>query len=430
VENWKSGFFGSGLGTWSYEFSKFKPVDFNKTIFWQIRYDRPGSHFSEILGTMGFFGFFSYLFLVGLFFLISWFLAKKIEFLPFFFTFLAIFFSQIFYYQNISLAFLFWLFLGLTISSSKSLKEKSFSFKDLPELSLVFSTIFILLFFLILTTYFFAFRFYLADQNYSRAQFVSSTQDKIRLLEKAVNLNQRLINYRLILARTYLLQIFEETAKPLAEQDSNKIQNSMARAIDQAKRATEISPNSVLGWETLGMIYRDIQPLAAGATDWAIKSFEKAIKLEPKNPVLYTELGKIYLATDLQKSKEYFSKAKELKPDYLDALIQDALVFEREKNLDEAIKRMEEVVKSYPFSIEARFQLGRLYFNSGKLDEAISQFEQVISIFPNHSNSLYSLGLAYAKKGEKEKAISYLEKVLKLNPGNKEIIQKLEELKK
>ncbi len=430
-ESIKSGFLGSGIGTFHYDFTKFKPLEFNQSLWWEIRYDRSGSHISEILGTLGILGILSYFLLVGSFFLISWFLIRKRETLPFLLTFLAIILSQFFYYQNTVLAFTFWFFLGLAVLSwQKPISEKKISFKDFPELSLIFSTLLILLSLLLLGIYFFGVRFHLADVNYFKAQITPLGERKIKFLENSINLNPKLANYRIILARNYLLQILEEIGKPQAEQDLTKIQNLVEMAIRQAKISTQLAPKSVASWETLGMIYREIQLLAAGATEWAMKLFEEAIKLEPKNPVLWTELGKLHLISDISKAREYFAKAKELKSNYLDALIQEALIFEREQNLEEAIKRIEELVVNYPFDIETRFQLGRLYFNKDRLDDAIAQFENVISLFPNHSNSLYSLGLAYTRKGEKEKAISAFERVLELNPGNQDVIQKLENLRK
>lgn len=433
TENIKSGFLGSGIGTFHYDFSKFKPKEFNQSQFWQIRFDRAGSHLAEIFGTMGFLGLLSYLFLLGMFLLISWFLLREIKGiqLALGMAFLALLVSQLLYYQNTVLAFTFWLILGLSVSSwQKPVKEKTLSFKNFPELGLIFSTLLILFGLTILIFYFFAIKFYLADVNYLKSLTPVLAQEREKKLEKAISLNPYLANYRIVLARNYLTQILSEIQKPLEQQDSSKIQNWVANAISQAKKATEISPTNVAALETLAMIYRDIQLLAAGATDWAIKSFESAIKLEPTNPVLLTELGKLYLATDLSKAKEYFARARDLKPDYLDALFQEALIYERENDLDTAIRKMEDLITNEPFYIEARFQLGRLYFNKGRVDEAISQFETIVSIFPNHSNSLYSLGVVYTEKGEKEKAISAFEKVLELNPGNQDVIQKLEELKK
>jgi len=427
-ESLKSGLLGSGIGTFHYDFLKQKPAEFNETPLWQIRFDRAGSHIAEILGTIGVLGIISYLALIGVLFLVFWFLRQKLESFPYVMTFLAIFIGQFVYYQNTILIFTFWFILALSVASWRT-TEKTFSLKRFPELSLIFSAFLVLFYLLIGGAYYFGAKFYLAEVNYTKSQIMLPAEGGVKLLEKAINLNPKLTHYQIALARTYLFQFAEEMKKPLEEQNSMKIQSLTAKAVDQAKSATEISPNSVVAWETSGVVYRDIQFLTTGATEWAIKAFEEAIKLERKSPVLYTELGKLYLVlNNFEKAEENFVKAKDSKPDYVDALIQEALIYEKKNNLDEALSKIEELAISYPLDAKLRFQLGRLYFNKGKIEEAIFQFERALIIMPNYSDALYSLGIAYAKGGEKDKAIAALERVLELNPGNQDVIQKLEEL--
>jgi Flp pilus assembly protein TadD len=352
-------------------------------------------------------------------------------------AFLALLVGQFVYYQNTILAFTFWLILGLSVVNwQKPVKEKIISFKDFPELSLVFSALLIVLGLVILGIYFFAGKFYLADINYKNAV----GEKRIERLEKATGLNPEQSQYKIVLSRAYLNEVLTEMQKPLDSRDQTAISLNVHRAITYGKGgqigrtyvkgATELSPNRVAAWETLGMIYRDIQGIATGALEWGIKSFEKAIALEPANPVLHTELGKLYLvANDKERARAEFEKAKELKSDYIDASIQLALLYEGENNLEEAVRQMESLARVYPFNVEVLFQLGRLYFNNNQTEEAISQFERVINLMPNHSNAHYSLGVAYQKKGEKEKAIKEFEKVLELNPGSEDVQKKIEELK-
>ncbi len=425
-------FLGSGIGTWSYDFSKFKPSEFNNTIWWQIRFDRAGSYFSELLATTGVLGFISYSLIIITFFLVFWVLREKRELFPYMMTFTALTVAQLVYYQNTVLSFTFWLILGLGVMAWQYTDKSSkvISFRDFPELSLVFSTVLVLLLLAFSVTSFFAVKFYLADMNYAKSQLASTLDERISLVEEAIRLNPKLVTYQTVLARVYAVSLLEEIKKPTDQQDATKAQNYMVSSIDWAKEATELSPNTVFTWEGLGMIYRDFQFLIEGAADWSVNSFEKAIELEGKNPILYTELGKLYLALDqTEKAKQSFTKAKEIKPDYIDVLIQEALLDEKEENLDAAIKRIEELVITYPFHIDARFHLGRMYFNQGETNKAIVQFETILGIVPNHSNSLYSLGTAYAVEGRKEDAILIFEKVLELNPGNEDVIQKLGELK-
>ena len=439
----KSGFLGSGIGTYFYDFAKFKPVEFNQNPLWQVRFDRPGNHISEILATLGLLGLLSYMALVGMFLLISWLMitAPKSKFSIFNFqfsilvAFSALVVAQFFYYQNTVLAFLFWLFLALSVISWPPTTFQEIRLSK-PIAKKVVGGFLIIMGFLILTSYYFGQKFYRADIAYAKTNY-----------ERAVRLNPNLSQYRIILARSYLGAALSEMRKPLTEQNSLLLQTKISEAINQVRIATALSPNWVAAWETLGLVYWEIHPIVQGAGEWGVKAFEKAISLEPTNPVLQTDLGKLYLALveedksssspfaaarvdEVEKAKRAFVRAKELKSDYLDALIQEALIYEKENNLDEAIRKMEEVAKNYPLSLEAAFQLGRLYFNKDRLDEAISQFEAVLSLLPNHSNALYSLGVIWTKKGRKEKAISAFEKVLELNPGNQDAIQKLKELKK
>ena len=356
--------------------------------------------------------------------------------LPLLTAFFALLIGQFVYYQNSTLAFIFWLFLGLSVVNwQRDLGELKYSFKDFPEMGLVFSILLIIIVLGFFGTYFSGARFYIADQYYQKAVWIYVGQipdlnTRIQNLEKSVNLNPWRIEYRIAKARIYLEDALNEMRKPIAEQDSIKIQNRVAEAIDEARIATSISPNRVIAWERRGMIYRDIREMATGATQWGINSFEKAIALEPTNPVLHTELGKLLALDTPEKAKIEFEKAIELKPDYLEAQIQIALMLEQENNLPEAVRKLEDLVNLYPVNIDLLFQLGRLYYNNNQVDEAILKFQQVVDLVPNHSNAHYSLGMAYSAKGEIEKAIKEFERVLELNPGNEDVIQKLEKLKK
>ena len=438
TESIKSGVLGSGIGTYHYDFSKFKTEGFNDGILWQIRFDRAGSHISEILGTMGFLGMLSYLALIGFFLMICYFFFQQIKRgIPLAMMFLALLVGQFFFYQNTVLAFTFWLILGLSVVNwQKPVNEKKVSFKDFPELSLVFSVVLIVFGLFMLTSYFFAGKFYMADINYRNAIGAERTTT----LEKAVELNPYQAQYKIILARDYLNKIVVEGQRPVDEQNQTLLSDYVQKSIAYSKGgqvagkiikgATEMSPKRVAAWETLGMTYRDIQGLAQGALDWGIKSFQEAISLEPTNPVLHSELGKLYLLSDRREEAiNEFNTAKRLKPNYIDPSIQLALLYELENNLSQAIAELESTEAVAPLNTEILFQLGRLYFNNNQLDESISKLELVIVIMPEHANAHYSLGTAYQKKGQTSKAIAEFEKVLELNPNNTDVKSKLNSLK-
>ena len=462
TENIKSIFLGSGVGTYFYDFARFRPVDFNQEPLWYIGFDRSGSHFAEILGTVGFLGLLSYLALIGMFLIISWFLLKNRASgfqLPLLMAFLTLIVGQILYYQNITLAFTFWLMLGLGACCWQgTMKEKTVSFKSMPELSLVFSTLLVIVGAVFLVLYYFGASYYWADVNYRRGLF-SLGQERIEKLGRAVESNPRLAQYKLAFSRGLFFEFLEKEQKSLElwneiqimaagsagrgqkEQEFSELQITMLNifkdSIDHAEKVTKLQPSLATNWYNLGMLYGSVvvrNDNLAEDSDWvreSIGSFEKAIALEPTNPIIYTELGNFYMILENeQKAKEYFQKALDKKPYYAAAIIQMALLLEREEILQEAITMLEGLITHDAWNIEAHYQLGRLYYNDGRIDEAIELFGAVALVVPQHSNSLYSLGVAYTAKGQVQEAILVFERVLELNPGNQDVIQKLDELKR
>lgn len=495
---------GSGIGTYYYDFLKFKPADFNQTQFWNIRFDRSGNYISELLAQEGTVGILSYILIIGAILLVFGSKSKageekKIEspqkrsgkrvpiidleashnfrknlekgrimeritkenvpavseevkgkfsfsiflvLLPL----IALIASQFIYYQNTILVFSFWLFLGLSpIYNRRDEPCRIISLKTSPEKNLVLNFLLIVSIILTLGIYYAGARFYIADARYAKAvqQNASDLTGRIGLIEKAVNLNHHIPQYRITLGSVYLKQALDEIQKPTSEINQTLLQNDVSKAIEEVRAATDVAENNLLAWEARGVVYREIRGLAVGAEKWAIEAFEKAVELEPASPVLRTELGKLYLTqskTGLEEEKEsYVKKAREefeeaikLKPDYLDANIQLGLWEESQGNIKEAISKMEKLKASFPAASlqEVMFQLGRLYYNDNQLDKAIVELEGVVGLNPLHSNAHYILGIVYQKKGEKQKALKEFEKVLELNPDSQDVQLKIEEIKK
>jgi tetratricopeptide (TPR) repeat protein len=457
---------GAGLGNFSYLFNKFKPQSFLDSDLWRIRFNRSSSHISEVLGTTGIIGTLSYLLLIGAFFFFFYKIfnpnfrlsfknksrekeknsrKKDINFvetdkeqlqlkfqLLVLLTFFALFISQFFYYQNVVLAFSFWLFLGMGVISWDCKKNsKSFDLKNFPEANLILTVFFWVILFGFLFFCFFMGRLYWADIYYyqylTEAENQDSSSEELSALEKAVSLADLRTTYHIILAKDYLREFSGEIAKN--NPDDQIVANMVSLAVKEAKRAVELSPNRVAAQEVLGFVYRDIREVASGASEWGIKAFERAIELEPRNPILLTELGKLHIINDdLTKARELLIQALEKRSDYPEAILFLGTLEEKEGNTEKAIEYLKELVKINPFSVDYRFQLGRLYYNQNKYDEASQQFEIAIQLFPSHSNSLYSLALIYEKQGDINKAIEYFTKVSELNPDNEEIKNKIKSL--
>lgn len=451
--------FGSGIANFHYSFAKYKPVSFLTSQFWQVRFDRSGSNTSEILTTTGILGALGFIVLCLMFFLISYLYIKAANkektsgfqestkrildvpensqvkptmlfarSIPILIGFAALLIGQFFYYQTAVLGFSFWLMISLgVVSWGKGAKEKKFSFKEFPEVGLLMSIVFWVALLAGAFLYFTLLRYYIADVSY-RNYLVESGSD-IAKLEKSAKSGSFGPTYHIALASAYMQKLYAEAGKE--SPDKQIVTNIAAVAIQEARKAVALGPNRVSAYEVSGVIYRDLQAVAQGALDWSVKSFESALALEPLNPVITTEIGKLKLSgNDKEGAKKYFEKAMNMKKDFVESGLQLALMDEAEGKTSDVLAKLEGLVQAAPFSTEARFQLARAYYNDNEFQKAALQAQQALILFPNHSNSLFLLGLTYEKMGEKTLALQALEKVLELNPNNQQVEAQIARIKK
>lgn len=434
---------GSGPGTYAADFSRYRPAELNNGPFWQIRFDKSGSHLLEMLATGGLLTVLSYLLVVSLLIYLTVVLIRKhftsqnyflagddYNLIAALFTvFILVFFFQFFFLANTVLNFIFWLGLSLVMAFWQNRHPALFKEKiiDLSNSKISYWSFFSGLLMLtvgwmILLT--FEVKFLAAD-----IMAVLKPKDEINLLT-AVKLNPYRYNYRISLAEIYLNQARAEALKPIEQRNNLNIKANITEAVEMAKQAQILAPHSVLAQETMGMIYRDSRPLTSGSEPWAVRSFARAFELEPTNPVLATELGKAYFNhNETANAEEYFKTALALKSDYYEAKFWLAKTYLNNKKDNQALGLLNELARQVP-TADVYYELGRYYYNRGEIDKAIERFKLALTVSPRHSNSLYSLGIAYEAQGKIKEALRYLEKVLELNPWNEEVNNKIKALGK
>ncbi len=431
--NIKNGISGTGPATFLFDYAKFKSDRILKSPFWQIEFSGSGNNVAETLATMGVLGVLVFLLIMGLslFYVVK--TKEDLEKKLFLGTFLlGIAVSQFVFYQNMVLGGLFWLALGLGAGFA-SVKEKKYSFRKSPEIGLVFETVTLVLIIALIAGYFYGIKFYLADYNYQKVIREPDLDKKIEIAQRAVRLNPYQVDYQITLSQILIQRLKQELQKPEGAQDQTKIQNLASALSFYLTSIKRLAPGNVIARQSLANAYRDLIGIAAGKPeDEAIKTYSEAIELEPKNPVLYTERGKIYMAkNEKDKAREDFQKAIDLTPYYIDAQIQMTFIEENEGKIQDAIKRLEDLARTSPLDLntDLLFRLGWLYYNNKEYDKAISVLERTYKLNPFHANALFILGLSYQQKGETKKAIDVLERVAQLNPDNQTVKDKLKELK-
>jgi tetratricopeptide (TPR) repeat protein len=450
-ENTKNLFFGTGPGTFIFDYSKYRPVALNQTIAWGIRFPNGASAFLDLLTTKGILAGISFL---SLFILTSILTFKKIlkEKLTFidigiFISTFGIFLSLFFIPFNISLWFLFWFLLGSTFYILS--KETKVDFSAIPLLKSLFFVIFCTIFTFCLIFSFIQFQKYLANINYKSA--VLKAQKNLDLaiekMKKAIQKDKESDIYWRDLSQLYLLkanQVFQSGDLPL-EKKVEMVNPLIREGILAIEKAKEVSPNNVGNWNVRGFFYRNLIGFFKEAGEISLASYQKAIELEPNSPYSFGEMGRVYILLaqdadkrgDLAKKTEYLNLAKnqlekalKKKPDYAPAHYLMAVAFSQEGKVKEAISKLEETRLAVPNDLGVQFQLSLLYYQSGELEKAKDILEKLAKDFPNYFQARYLLGLVYDKSGEKEKAKKEFEKVLELNPDNQEVKKILENLAK
>lgn len=455
---------GSGPGTYMSDFVKFKPIEFNNSQFWNVRFDRGSNHMLEMVGLTGILGILSYLLILGVFLLIGLvFLSRKqlkvlsanypisdkrhpISVFPLILAWISLLTAQFVYTQNTVLSFYFWFFMALGVVvwqgiQNKPFKKVSFSFDKMPEVGLIMNVVLLILIFALAGFFYMGGRFYIADAKFIEP--VENNEELVAKMEKSVILNNYRENYRRALSQAYLITAWDEVNKPEEERNVQLLQALAAGSIQQARLATSLSPNSVLAWENLGAIYRDARGLVGGTLPFALEAFARSLELEPNNPFFYRERCRLNLISeekDWDETIGYCQRAVELKDNYLDAHIQLALVYEQKGDLEKALERMVEVLdklKGVSFqrgsdfagaATEIYFQTGRLYFNLERIEEATPMFEQAVIITPQYANARYALALTYESAGRSEDALIQYQILGQMIPDNENIAAKIQEL--
>jgi tetratricopeptide (TPR) repeat protein len=476
-------FFGSGPGTWIYNYAEYHSPEINKTAFWNVRFDRASTHFFTLLPTIGLLGTLTWL-MVLLFLLGS--AGRKLLradertwhiLIGVFSAWSLLLVSKFVYSSTFTLEFMFWLMMALLVVVHKH-DFYSVRFERSPRAAMIVSFVFILGVVFSVSSLFVVGQRYMGEVHYTKALAADQTggniDEVLNELGKAASLNQNNDVYLRNLAVALLGKSNRLINEPLgltqdegeSDEDFNGRQRVEAEnrlraasqltadAVNIAKRATEINPSNVANWSVLGSVYRGLIGTTDGAANWSLESYKTAIEREPNNPTLHTSVGELYMvqantaAAGLQtedeeakaeaqkevdellvKAVDSFNKALELKPDHGPAHFSLALALDQQGKLDEAITKMENVVRLNPRDVGVGFQLALLYYRNDQKEEAIRLLESVIQLSPNYANARWYLSAMYDEAGESDLAIAQLEKVLELNPSSELVQQKLAELK-
>jgi len=463
---------GTGPSTFTYEFSKYRPESFNQNFLWSVRFSRPLGTIFDVLATTGLLGGLSFLIIIllmlGVLFIVwlsvAHFKVRKSRLgtsislegedplqkagdsnINLFGIFISLAVGWMLLLASIFVSnfstvhwVLFFMFLAMIYNVAHLLKALTLEatvihLKVSPQYTLIISFAFILIFTGLILISIFIGRFYTAEIYFAKGVAAANRADLTGVTEylgRAVKLNNNRAKFHLDLSQAYLTRGTIEFTK--SNPDQNILSNALSGAVDQAKLATTLAPNSVDTWEFLAQMYANAQSLAPEANRFRIQALERAIELEPRNPSLHLSMAQSRLvAQDVQAADKAVGEALKLKSDYASAYYLRGTINEQKNHISGAIEDMATALSLSPKDAVIAFDLGRLYYNRAQGDDLVRAeqlFLYAIQLNANYADALWSIGLLYERKGQVGKALEHYRKVQVLNPTNTAVRQKINAL--
>jgi arylsulfatase A-like enzyme/Tfp pilus assembly protein PilF len=87
-----------------------------------------------------------------------------------------------------------------------------------------------------------------------------------------------------------------------------------------------------------------------------------------------------------------------------------------EEKMDQAEKKIKDVLNKDPSVLEARYILGNIYSKQKKYDEAIEEYKKALEVDPEYYESIFGIALAYKKSGKYDEAIVGFKRLIDIDP--------------
>lgn len=217
---------------------------------------------------------------------------------------------------------------------------------------------FLIAFFVFLITmlsFYGLFRWYSGERLLYQAFIASQSGNGSKtfiLEEKAIKTNPMNASFRRAISQTCLMLAKsiisaapqnEQGTPDLSDDEKTLLTNLVSRGIQEAKLAVILSPTNVNAWVNLAQIYQGLTGIAKESDTWAAAAFQKAMSLDPTNPVLHLNLGGLYMSLGRwEEAGKEFLLSIALKPNYIDGFYNLANAFRQKNDFDNAVKALEQ----------------------------------------------------------------------------------------
>jgi len=325
-------------------FNRFRPVSFNQTDFWNLRFGVASSFLFQLWTELGLLGLAAFVFLLvslGKY-------IKKSKNISDFAGLIAVILLGLFLPQNFPLLFAFFILLACVSETKEKLTlglRGNFCWLPLGIIILLFSPL-----------VWFASRAYEGEIYFKKSLDALAKNDGLGTYNnqiKAIQKNPYRVDFRLSYSQTNLALANSIASNPpsgeLTDQDRNNITQLVQQAIREARAATALNPTNAIVWENLAQVYRQLINFAQGADQWAIASYQQAVANDPTNPRLRLDLGGFFYALgNYDEAQKIFRIVVDLKPDYANGWYNLAAAYREDKKYQQAYQAMQQTLALVP----------------------------------------------------------------------------------
>jgi tetratricopeptide (TPR) repeat protein len=193
-------------------------------------------------------------------------------------------------------------------------------------------------------------------------------------------------------------------------------QGKAAEAETVARKASETDARSGEAFAVLGSAI-----LAGDAKKWgdAIAQAQQGAFLNPRNPVVQVEVGRIFEAGgNLDQAAASYRKALEADPTYGPAQLALVQAQVQGGKADEAFASVQKLVQQNPGNAGAQLLLGRMLLRKGDWAGASAALEKAVAGLPRSAEAHAGLGTAYQFTRRAPDALAAYRKAVELDPKN------------
>jgi tetratricopeptide (TPR) repeat protein len=337
--------FGIGAENFLTAFTFGRPLSFNLTPLWSVRFTTNSTLFFHILSTYGLAG-------AGSFLVLAWSIIRRRGLDVWFAALAAGLLSFFLLPPNLSV---FTVVILLSLVSPYPHREYTINLQGkagwLRYAAMILALAFVGAAGILL------FRTYSAEYTFHQSLLAAKAGNgtlTYNLQTKAIDFNPRVSRFHMIFSQTNMalatslaktitpVDTTGQTGADAFARDRELVSQLVQQSIKEAKLAAQLNTLSILAWENLARTYQQLIGVAQGADTWAVSSFRQAMALDPTNPVLPLELGSVLIAL-----KQYpaaiteFQRAVALKNNYTNAYFNLANAYKLNNDSTQAVAVLE-----------------------------------------------------------------------------------------